>query len=65
MKVLSILFHQKRNLKIGLCDDLALTTSYTIKKIIPSILSRYGENLARVNGMLEKIEFEKNDKQNL
>jgi hypothetical protein len=28
-------------------------------------LSHYGEYLARVNGMLEKIEFEKNDKQNL
>jgi len=34
------------------------------KKIVPSLLSRYQEILPRVNGMAEKINFEKNEKQN-
>ena len=63
MIYLSFLFQQKRNPKIGAREDLALTLLYSIKKINPSLLSRYWEILARVNGMVEKIDFEKNEKQ--
>ena len=63
MKYLSFLFQQKRNSKIGACEDLAPTILYSTKKIIPSLLSHYLKNLARVNDILEKIDFEKNEKQ--
>ncbi len=64
MKDLRFLFQQKRNSKIRLSDDLALSVYYTIKKIITFISGRYEEKPARVNGMLEKTDFEKNGKQN-
>ena len=64
MMYLSFLFHQKRNSKIGLWEDLALPVYYTIKKnIITSISSHYDQKPSRVNGMFEKIDFEKNEKQ--
>ena len=63
MKYLSFLFQQKKNFKINDREDLALTACYTIKKIITSILSRYEEILPLVNRMVEKIDFERNEKQ--
>jgi uncharacterized ubiquitin-like protein YukD len=55
MKDLRFLFQQKRNSKIRLSDDLALSVYYTIKKMITFISSRYEEKPARVNGMLKKL----------
>ena len=56
MKCLSFLFQQKRNSKIGVCGDLALSVLYSTKtKIIPSLLSCYLKILARLNGILEKL----------
>ena len=58
MRDLRFLFQQRRNSKIGLCDDLVLPIYYTIKKIIISILSHNEEKPARANGMFRKTKNE-------
>ena len=55
MKCLSFLFQQKRNSKIGACEDLSLSVLYSTKKIIPSLLNCCLEIFAHVNSILEKL----------
>ena len=75
MKCLSFLFQQKRNSKIGACEDLALCILYsTRKKKKKKKKKRKKKNYPffielllkspclRINGILEKIDFEKNEK---